>query len=204
MGDAAPALLTYRDYLDVEQHTGVKHEFHDGDVCAMAGGTRAHARLVLRVGSALDIALAGRECVAYGSELRVRIPERNKAYYADASVVCGAAESAPDDANAVVNPTVLVEVLSASTEAFDRGEKFDDYATLPSLKEYVLVSATRPLVEVYRRDGSGTWSSQRYGPGTTVELRATDVRFPVERLYEGVELDAPPLRRRIRIVEEGG
>jgi len=157
--------LTYAEYLAAERKSDVKLEYLRGEVWAMAGGAIEHGRLVLNVGAELRRALAGKRCVAFGSEVKIRVVETDRSTYPDASVVCGKQEIAVDDEHAITNPTVLVEVLSDSTEASDRGEKFAHYRRLASFQEYVLVSQTSPRIEVFRRDGA-TW---------VAELRASRV-----------------------------
>lgn len=198
MGSPALRLTTYAEYLDIEAEGTEKLGFKAGVVFGMAGGSLAHAQLVLHVGALLFNGLRGRPCVAYGSELKVRVDEVDAAYYADATVLCGPPVRARDDANAVTNPTLLVEVLSPSTEAFDRGEKFDDYALLPTLSEYLLVSTMRRVVEVWRRGVGGVWERHRAGAGEVVRLASIDLSFAVDDLYLGVELDTP-----VRRVEGG-
>lgn len=196
MGNPAVRPSTYAEYLNMEASAAIKYAFKAGNVYSMAGDTPAHARLVLQVGAALYNGLRGSPCAAYGSELKVQIDAADASYYADAAVICGPLVCSDLDGNAITNPTVLVEVLSRSTEAFDRGEKFDDYALLPSLLEYVLVSTVGRIVEVWRRGPSGVWEGHRSGVGEGVQLTSINVAFAVDELYEGVELDSPAWRVR--------
>lgn len=149
---------TYDDYLAVERDSPIKHEFVDGSILAMAGGSLRHGALASRVSAALE---AGRRpgCVAFQSDVRVRVLATGRTAYPDASMVCGPVERDPADPQraTVTNPSLLVEVLSPSTEEDDRGGKWQDYQLLPSLVEYVLVSQSQPRVEVYRRTGPETW-----------------------------------------------
>jgi Uma2 family endonuclease len=178
---------TWKEYLAFERTSNVKHEFCDGEIFAMAGGTPSHAALGLAVGSELRFQLTGRDCRAYSSDLRIRVPATGLGTYPDATVICGKSVADPEDENTLVNPVVIVEVLSASTETYDRGEKFEHYRQLPSLRDYVLVSWREPLIEVFRRD-DGSWKrveARRHG---AVRLESIDCSLEVDRVYAGVEL----------------
>ena len=180
---AEPATRTsYADYLAFERTAETKHEYVAGMILAMAGGSPEHARLAGSLARLLGNALEGRSCAVFSSDLRVRIAETDRSTYPDLTVVCGRRETSPDDPDAIVNPTILVEVLSDSTEADDRGEKFAHYRRLVSLQEYVLVAQKAQRIEVYRRDGE-RWVLTEHGPGTMVELPSIDARIPVDEIY---------------------
>jgi Uma2 family endonuclease len=149
---------TYQQYLTLERDSALKHEFVDGEILAMAGGSRRHNALALRVGAAVDSS-RGAGCIAFQSDQRLRVLATGKATYPDVSVVCGPIQGDPGDpsGDTITNPTVIVEVLSPSTEEYDRGQKWLEYQQIPSLKEYVLVSQDRPRVERFRRMAGGTW-----------------------------------------------
>lgn len=180
-GEPAP-LTSYADYLAFERTAPTKHEYVAGMVLAMAGGSPEHARLAGSLARLLGNAIVGRPCAVFSSDLRVRIPATNRSTYPDLTVVCGRRETAPDDAEAIVNPTVLIEVLSDSTEADDRGEKFAHYRRLASLQEYVLVAQKAQRIEVYRREGD-RWMLSEHGPGTVVELASIGAQVPVDEVY---------------------
>jgi Uma2 family endonuclease len=173
---------TYEEYLAYERDSEMKHEFEDGEIFAMAGGTVRHSALAMRVGSALDIG-SKEGCVALQSDLRVRIVATGRATYPDVSVVCGPIERDPADPHGttITNPTLLVEVLSPSTEEYDRGEKWRQYQLIPSLQEYVLVSQSRSRVERYRRLASGGWAYHDFSEGK-VEL-LSGATLDLARLY---------------------
>jgi Uma2 family endonuclease len=182
----APAHLhgyTFAEYLDLEAASNVKHEFLAGEIYAMAGGTPKHAALTLAVGGALLQQLRGGPCRAFSSDLRVRVRASGLATYPDVTVVCGPLERDPDSEATVTNPTLLVEVLSQSTEAFDRGEKFEHYTKIASLREVVYVSQVETRVEVRRKLGDGTWSTTVYGAGATIALEAVGSRLVVDDVY---------------------
>ncbi len=183
MSEPAEARVTYADYLRLEETSQTKHEYLDGRVRAMAGGTIEHGRLAPRFDHFLRVAPTGRPCEAFSSDTKIRIEASNRTTYADLFVVCGKLERSAQDAEAVVNPVVIVEVLSPSTEAYDRGEKFRHYRRLQSLREYVLVSQDQTLIEVWRRQGDA-WRVEEYGEGGAVRLESLDVAIAVDALYE--------------------
>ena len=179
---------TYEEYLALVEETGVKHEFIEGVILAMAGGTPEHARLAMAVGASL-VAHAG-PCRTYSSDLRIRVPETGRATYADVTVVCGPLETHPEDPDACVNPTILVEVLSPTTERDDRGEKFSQYRKLASLQDYVLVSQSPRRIEHFRRSDGGAWVFTEAGPGQHITL-STGATLAVDTVY-GPEPEPPP------------
>jgi Uma2 family endonuclease len=182
MSVAARAKLSYDDYLALERDSDQKHEYLDGFARAMAGGTIERARLTSRFDRMLGSALDGRPCSTFSADAKIRIEASNRTTYADVSVVCGKLERSSVDGEAIANPVVIVEVLSPSTEAYDRGEKFRHYRRLPSLREYVLISQERALVEVWRREGDA-WRPIDHGPGEVVRLDSIDVTVAVDELY---------------------
>ena len=175
--------MTYDQYLAAEAVAEVKHEYLRGEVFAMAGGTPDHARLAMNVGAALVNGLRGKPCSVFSADLRVRVEETDLATYPDVTVVCGRFERAADDDNAAINPTVLVEVLSPGTEAWDRGERFSHYRRIPSLSEYLLVAGDEPRLELFRRSPSGHWEFREAGPGATLELISIGVTLDVDAIY---------------------
>ena len=166
--------FTYADYLELEQETGVRHEFVDGEAFAMAGGTPRHSKLktnlVRHVGNGLDRG----PCQPYDSDLKIRVPDTGLASYPDLAVICGPILRDEEDRNAVTNPTLLAEVLSPSTEGWDRGGKFSHLQRLPTLRHYVLVSADTQQVEHFERQADGSW---RYTRHTEGEVAFSDLGF---------------------------
>ena len=186
MADAAAKVrMSYAEYLVAEAKSEVKHQFVDGEMFAMAGGTRRHAYLQTRVVVALAGALRDHRCVPYGSELRVYLPALAEGTYPDASIVCGRFLSAPEDPEAAINPAALVEVLSPTTEAYDRGGKFEKYQSLSAFREYLLVSQDKPRVERYVRGDDGSWNWRAYGVGERVPLACAGVDIGVDEIYAG-------------------
>ncbi|MCA9706886.1 MAG: Uma2 family endonuclease [Myxococcales bacterium] len=174
--------VSYAEYIELAERAELKHEYVDGVVVALAGGSIEHGRLVARTGYLLQQALEGKPCNVFSSDGRVRIEATNRSTYPDVSVVCGPVQPARDDPQGITNPVVLVEVLSDSTEKDDRGSKFAHYRRLPSLREYVLVAQDVARVEVFRREGD-VWVFREHGPAQEVELVSLGVTLSVDRLY---------------------
>ena len=191
MNEAAAVLpLSFADYIALEERSTVKHQMMHGELFDMAGGTPTHARLSFGVCTALGPQLKNRRCHAYTSDLRVRAGELTT--YPDVTVVCGRLECDPEDPNTVVNPTLIVEVLSDSTEAFDRGEKFAQYRTVPTLREYVLVSQHRARIEVFTHNENG-WTLRDANAGQRIEVASIGCVIDVDEVYAGVfEQSAEP------------
>lgn len=179
---------TWDQYLSLEKDSSVKHEFLDGEIFAMAGGTPEHAALGLAVGAELRSGLKGKPCRVYSSDLRVRVLSTGLSTYPDATVICGELQRDPSDANIALNPRLIVEVTSGSTESYDRGEKFEHYRMMPSLVEYVLVSHRERLIEVFRRGESGSWQRLEAREGGVLRLDAIGCELSVDAVYANLEL----------------
>jgi Uma2 family endonuclease len=179
---APTARMTYPEYIAAESVLDIRHEFLGGDVWAMAGGTPEHGALAAAVIRELGAALRGKPCRVYTSDVRVRVLATGLSTYPDVTVVCGHAETAPEDPEALVNPIVLVEVLSDTTEAYDRGAKAAHYRRIPSLQAYVLVSQSEPVTELYRRKDD-RWELIEARPGQPLELDALGIQLDVRAIY---------------------
>ena len=182
----APAALhryAFADYLALEEASNTKHEFLKGEIYAMAGGTPEHAALSVAVAAALLSQLRGGPCRVYSSDLRIRSLTTGLTTYPDVTVVSGGLQRDPESPTTVVNPSLVVEVTSDGTEAYDRGEKLDHYRAIPSLGTVVLVSHREALVEVWQRRPSGPWDPRAFRSGQTAELEALPVRLVVDEIY---------------------
>lgn len=175
--------MSRADYVAVEKGASERHEFLGGAVYAMAGGTPEHGALAAAVMGELRSALAGKPCRVYSSDVRVSIRPTGLATYPDASVVCGRLETDPEDPDAITNPLLVVEVLSDSTEAYDRGAKAAHYRRLPSLREYVLLSQDEPHIEIYRRLGPNRWELVEARAGDRLALDSLGIELDVSALY---------------------
>lgn len=177
--------FSYKEYLEREAASEEKHEFCDGAIVAMAGGTGSHSLLKTNLTISVGSKLAGRPCRPFDSDLRVRVPATTLATYPDLTVICGAREPDADDRHAAINPTVLFEVLSKWTAGYDHGEKFDHYQQLPSLRQYVLLDHLGPHVYVFTCTDSGSWERRAYDAGERVPLASIDIELAVDELYAG-------------------
>lgn len=175
---------TFRQYVDLEQLSPVKHEFLDGQVWAMAGGTPDHAAVAVNVPALLSQRLRGKPCRVFSSDLRIRVKATGLGTYPDASVVCHRLDTDPDDVTGttVINPILVVEVLSPSTEEYDRGEKLDNYKQIPSLQEIMLVAHDERRVDVWRRSNDA-WIEIVTRQAGTAELRSLDASLPLDDIY---------------------
>jgi Uma2 family endonuclease len=173
---------TYREYLALEESANVKHEFFNGEIYAMAGGTPEHAALAAAIISSLVAALKGGTCRVYSSDLRVRVLATGLTTYPDVSVVCGELERDPDNQITVTNPTVLVEVLSDSTAAYDRGEKLEQYKQIDPLKAVVLFSQHSHRAELHVRSGT-RWHTEVFTDNQSVPLTALGVELSLASVY---------------------
>lgn len=184
MGSAAlQPKMTAAQYIEWLQDQPIKYQYIDGEVFAMAGGSARHAYLCSQASSALASATRGRSCKAFGSELHLYIPATGNYFFADASVICGPVQLHAGS-DAALNPSVVVEVLSPSTEQHDRSGKWHDYQSIPSLQDYLLVEQETARVEHYHRTGDGSWRYRVYTTGDRIPL-TQDLEIAVDELYEG-------------------
>lgn len=174
---------SYHEYLVLEATSNTKHEYLAGQIYAMGGGTPEHAAVAGNVVALLNAQLRGRQCRVYTSDLRVRVLTTALATYPDVTVVSGQLELDPEDANTAVNPVVLVEVLSTSTEKYDRDDKFLHYRQIPSLRECVLVSHDSRHIEVRRRGQGDEWTTERWAAGQTAILASLPCQLAVDEVY---------------------
>jgi Uma2 family endonuclease len=190
MASNAVSKLTEEQYLALERDAEFKSEFLDGVMYALSGGSLAHSALQRNIISRLHAALGGGECQVFTADLRVRVSARMYAY-PDMSVVCGKPLLADERKDVLLNPVVIFEVLSPSTEPYDRGIKFQLYRTIESLREYILVDQNKVRVEQYIRQDATTWTLRDH-PGLETELKmdSIGISLPLGRIYEGVDLES--------------
>ncbi len=184
MSEAARQLFSFYDYILVEEMSTIKHEFLDGQVWAMAGGTPEHAAVAAKVISLLDRQLEGQPCRVFSSDLRIRVQATGLGTYPDASVICGHLELDPEDPkrHTVTNPRVLVEVLSPSTADYDRGEKLTHYQQITSVEDIVLVSHEARRIDVWSRSGSD-WKLSTVEETGTIKLSSVSCELSLDEVY---------------------
>jgi Uma2 family endonuclease len=178
---------SYEEYLGLLAESTLKLEYCDGVIYAMAGGTVAHAALSAAAIGLLRQGLLGR-CKVFGSDLKVRVEASDLATFPDVSVVCAELETSAHDAHALVNPSLLVEVTSRSTEDYDRGDKLSHYKQLPSLRAVLFISHRERRVTVVERSARG-WDEREVRGGEQVTVTTPSVSIAVDELYAGVNLD---------------
>lgn len=179
--------LSAADYLAGEAQSDIKHEYINGEVYAMAGAEDAHVTIAGNLFSLLRSHVRGSGCRVFIADMKARIEDLNIYYYPDVMVTCDRRDR--EFSSFKRHPCLIVEVLSASTEAFDRGDKFADYQHLESLQEYVLINQKRQRVECFRRNEAGLWVLQSYHAGDTVQLTSIGFECAIEQLYEDVEFE---------------
>ena len=180
------SLLTPEEYLQLEAASDIKHEYIDGEIYAMAGATDTHVTIAGNIFASLLTHLRGSGCRVYISDMKVRIETKNRFFYPDVMVTC----DTQDRANSTYKqfPRLIIEVLSDSTEAFDRGDKFADYQSLPSLQEYVLINTRKARIECFRRTDEGLWLLQFYDlEDSQFALTSVDFTGQISEVYEQVE-----------------
>ncbi len=190
-----PNWFSYAEYLERERISSTKSEYYAGEIFAMAGGSRHHNRITLNISTGLDNRLGEGPCRPFNSDQRIRISKLDLATYPDVSVVCGTVEGDKVDIDAITNPRVLVEVLSPSTESYDRGRKFNFYRHIESLLEYVLISQEEPVVERFKRQPDGDWLLTVYkGLDSILSLDSIKTNMPLKDIYRQIDwsVESPP------------
>ena len=185
-------LLSPEEYLEVERKAEFKSEYFRGQMFAMAGASREHNLISGNLFASIHGQIRGRPCQAYSGDMRVRVIVRGLYTYPDIAVVCGKARFIDDQLDTLLNPALIAEVLSPSTEAYDRGRKFEHYRQIESLREYLLISSDRVHVDLYTRHTDGRWLASEYSlREETVDLQSIGCRILLADLYEKVELEEP-------------
>jgi Uma2 family endonuclease len=179
--------MTSHEYLEWEPTQQIRYEYINGEVFAMTGGTKPHNRIALNLATALDSDLAQRGCEIYIADVKVQVSPAQAYHYRDLVVTCDSRDS---ESNQFVQyPCLIVEVLSPSTEAYDRGGKFADYRRLETLQEYVLIQSEQVGVECFRRNEQGLWVLFPYEVGDTLILESVGLSVPIAALYRQVRFD---------------
>ena len=185
--------FTPEEYLALERPAEYRSEYFNGEIFAMAGASREHNLIAGNVSRELGNQLKGRPCETYQTDMRVRVSAMGLYTYPDVVVVCGEPQFENDSVDTLLNPTLLVEVLSPSTEAYDRGDKFEQYRTLESLADYVLIAQDRYRVERFARQPDGQWLlSVAKSLDAEVSLASIGCRLPLADVYDRLSLPKPP------------
>jgi len=183
---------TPEEYLAAERAAECKSEYLDGQIYAMAGASPAHNRIAVNVIREVSLHLKGRPCEAFAGDMRVRVEDTGLYAYPDATIVCGKALF-DEHGDTLLNPTAIIEILSPSTMAWDRGVKAEHYRRLDSLREYLLIAQDRAYVERYVRQADGSWKLwEARGMDVSVRIDAVDLDLPLADVYDRVEVDGAP------------
>src|SRR5882724_2609793 len=189
--------LSEANYLRLERQAEFRSEFFEGEIFAMAGGTRAHSLIAVNLAGELRNKLTDTDCVAYNTDLKVKVEATGLLTYPDLSVVCGEQRFLDEEADVLLNPSVVIEVLSDSSEAYDRGKKFENYRQIPSLREYLLVSQTEPRIELFTRQANGEWNlKEAVGLDAEIELPLLKITLRLAEVFAKVKFTPATLRRR--------
>jgi Uma2 family endonuclease len=176
--------LTPEEYFDWEEQQQIRHEYIDGEIYAMTGGTLNHSEIAINFSSIIRVHLRGSGCRVFNSDARVNIYKSNDYVYPDVSVSCD--ERDRSATKFLSHPCLIIEVLSASTEAYDRGDKFGLYRRSPSLQDYVLVSTNKIAINIYHKNDRDRWEISSYAAGDLVELGCINLTLPIEEIFENI------------------
>jgi len=191
MSTASISNLTAAEYLERERAAETKSEFLDGEVFPMAGASREHNLIEINIAALLHQQLRDRDCEVYGSDMRVKVTPTGLYTYPDVSVVCGVPQFEDVEVDTLLNPTLIVEILSESTEVYDRGEKSAHYRRLPSCTDYLLVAQDRYHIEHFSRTEDGGWLlREAIGSDVVLEIPSLDLRLPLSEAYLKVAIPA--------------
>jgi Uma2 family endonuclease len=181
--------LTIEEYLQFEKASREKHEYYKGEIFAMSGASNRHNWIFSNLFGSLVNKLKGSSCKPFGPDMRMHILENTLFTYPDISIYCGDLASTSFDEDTVVNPTIIIGILSRSTEQYDRGNKFRLYRDIPTLKEYILVDSEAIDVEAFRINDKGFWELEEYRFLTeTLSIPALQLKIPLSEIYEGTKL----------------
>jgi Uma2 family endonuclease len=183
-----PDLFSFDDYLALEARNDHKSEFYEGRIVAMAGSTLEHSLLTRNIHFAIQRRIEGGSCDSFNNDIKVYVAAANRGFYPDVSVVCGEVEAYKKQNGVIVNPSLLVEVLSDSTEDYDRTAKFDYYKLLPSFRSYVLVHQKRKCVEVFLKRGDFWTYEACYETQPLIKLELLQISFSIDEVYKGVAM----------------
>lgn len=186
----ALAVFTPEEYLALERQSEIRHEFLDGTVYAMAGESPRHSAICFNLAGVLHPQLRGTNCRGFSPNMKVRAGEAGLYAYPDLAIACGEAFFHDRHGDVLLNPVVVFEVLSRSTQTYDRGEKFDRYKAIETLTDYVLVSQERPLIEHHSRQADGAWSHAELKDDNALVLGSINCRLTLADIYDRIDFDA--------------
>lgn len=178
------------EYLEMERASDTRHEYYKGEVYAMSGASLEHNVIVKNINTQVLPFLKGKTCDMFGSDLRIFIPENSLYTYPDFSIVCGKPNTTDDENDTIINPSVLIEVLSKSTRQYDRGTKFNLYRSIPTLQEYIMVDSTSISVEIYKRQPDNRWLLTEFKDiSDSFDISTIGHRVDLKDVYEAVSFE---------------
>ena len=185
---AIKQIYSLEEYIELEKSTSEKFEFWDGNVWSMSGATTSHNRIVRNLNTEVDLQLREKGCEAFPSDMRIKVPAYSPYRYPDLTALCGKAEIENlHGLDLLVNPSLIIEVLSDSTEAFDRGDKFSYYKSIESFTEYLLIAQHRPHVSQFVKHGDGFWMNLEFNDlSDVVELKSVPCKLALSAIYRNV------------------
>lgn len=179
--------MTLEEYLEFDHQAEGRFEYFNGEVFEMGGGSPEHSLLANRVGRLLGNQIDAKGCLVFQSDIKIKVPTMPPYRYADVSALCGKAEyESVGKQKLLLNPILIVEVLSDSTEKFDKGDKFKAYKSIPGFKEYLLISQDKKFVTLYTKYNEKFWFQSEYETGETLKLESLDIELRVDEIYQGI------------------
>lgn len=183
--------FSIKEYLEMENDSIEKHEYYKGEIFAMSGAKVPHNTISKNLLGSFYGKLKGKRCQPFGSDLRIHIESNTLFTYPDISIVCGEVITLNNDEYNVLNPAVIIEILSPSTKSYDRGDKFKLYRDVPTLKEYILVDSESIQIEVFRLNESAHWELEEYKSiESLLDIKAINEKISLSEIYEGVKIEA--------------
>jgi len=185
----AQKYLSQTEYLEKERMAEFKSEYFDGEIFAMAGARYNHNRITQNLSIEIGGFLKGKSCSTFSSDMRLHIPSNSLYTYPDFMIVCGDNQFLDQNKDTILNPTVVIEVLSESTEAYDRGDKFHLYRSISTLSEYVLINSSKVSIDIFRKNKDGIWmlSSEAHQSFEQIDIHTINLKLPVSEIYANTE-----------------
>ena len=189
--------ITPQEYLELERNAEIKSEYLDGEIFAMSGATREHTKIVVNLATELNNQFVDRPCEVYAIDMRTKVSPTGLYTYPDIAAVCGEPQFEDPHSDTLISPQLIIEVLSESTESYDRGKKFAHYRTIDSLREYVLVSQTECRIERFTRQDDGNWLyTENTDPDGSIELTSVACRLSLSRVYHKIDFERAQTEQR--------
>jgi Uma2 family endonuclease len=186
MDNLARKFISPEEYLELERNSLEKHEYYQGEIFAMAGAKENHNLIVSNLIGLFYMKFKLTPCVVYPSDMRVSIDSKRHYTYPDVSLICGERKFLDKNNDTLLNPSVIIEVLSESTENYDRSKKFESYRKIASLQEYVLVASDRKKIEIFTKSNDGRWYLSESGPSETIEISSVNVQLSLNEVYDKI------------------